>query len=71
MFNIVSDDEDPFSHGLMALPSGKFFCVRKVFEIVMGSFLSVWKVSRWYRKFMNGLDIFQMDTFQIGWKIPG
>ena len=60
MFNIVSDDEDPVAHGIMALPSGKFFRVRKVFEIVLGSFLTVWKVSRWSRKLMDGLDIFQM-----------
>jgi len=33
MFNIVSDDEDPVAHGIMALPSGKIFASGKFLKL--------------------------------------
>ena len=44
--------------GMVALPSGKF--LRVTLEIALGSFRTVWKVSKLSGKFADGLECLQM-----------
>ena len=70
---VLTTNQRPKNHrGIVALPSGKFLRVRKVFArnpFALGSFHTVWKISglsRWSGKVPDSL-----ENFRIVWKISG